>query len=188
MTVLACACGKVEYEATEPAILSVACYCDDCQEGGRRIEALPNAPPVLDADGGTACVLYRKDRVRCTHGAELVTKLKLREKTATNRLVATCCNSALAISFDDSKHWMPLFRSRLRGGARPLAKVVGDGLAVGALTGFVGVGGGFLILPALVLLDAVARYVPGVLGSVDSARRDSFAEGLKTFLISLHTG
>ena len=120
MTVLACACGKVEYEATEPAILSVACYCDDCQEGGRRIEALPNAPPVLDADGGTACVLYRKDRVRCTHGAELVTKLKLREKTATNRLVATCCNSALAISFDDSKHWMPLFRSRLRGGARPL--------------------------------------------------------------------
>ena len=32
-------------------------------------------------------------------------------------------------------------------------------------------------LPALVVLDAVARYVPGVLGSVDSARRDSFAEG-----------
>jgi tRNA (guanine37-N1)-methyltransferase len=31
-------------------------------------------------------------------------------------------------------------------------------------------------LPALVLLDAVARYVPGVLGSVDSARLDSFAE------------
>jgi len=120
MTLLACACGKVEYEATEPAILSVVCYCDDCQEGGRRIEALPNAPPVLDVDGGTACVLYRKDRVRCTHGAELVTKLKLREKTATNRLVATCCNSALAMSFDDSKHWVPLFRSRLRDGARPL--------------------------------------------------------------------
>ena len=33
-------------------------------------------------------------------------------------------------------------------------------------------------LPALVVLDAVARYVPGVLGSVDSARRDSFSQGL----------
>lgn len=65
MTLLACVCGKVEYEATEPAILSVVCYCDDCQEGAHRIEALPNAPPVLDADGGPpASVLYRKDRVR----------------------------------------------------------------------------------------------------------------------------
>lgn len=120
MTVLACACGKVEYEATEPAILSVVCYCDDCQEGARRIEALPNAPPVLEADGGTSCVLYRKDRVRCTRGSAFVSKLKLRDKTATNRLVATCCNSGLAMTFDDSKHWVPLFRSRLRGSVRPL--------------------------------------------------------------------
>lgn len=34
-------------------------------------------------------------------------------------------------------------------------KVVADGLAVGALTGFVGVGGGFLIVPALVLLGGL---------------------------------
>lgn len=120
MTRLACACGRVEYIATEPAILSVVCYCDDCQEAARRIEALPNASPVVDADGGTACVLYRKDRVRCTRGAELVTKLKLHDKTATNRLVATCCNSALAMSFDDSKHWMPLFRARFLDPLRPL--------------------------------------------------------------------
>lgn len=33
-------------------------------------------------------------------------------------------------------------------------------------------------LPALVLIDALARYVPGVLGSVDSAERDSFSTGL----------
>lgn len=37
-------------------------------------------------------------------------------------------------------------------------------------------------LPALVLLDAVARYVPGVLGSVDSARRDSLSGGLEGLL------
>lgn len=34
-------------------------------------------------------------------------------------------------------------------------KIVADGLAVGALTGFVGVGGGFLIVPALVLLGGL---------------------------------
>lgn len=120
MSTLACACGKVAYEAIEPAILSVVCYCDDCQEGAHRIEALPGAPPLLDADGGTSFVLYRKDRVRCTRGAELVTKLKLRDKTATNRLVATCCNSGLAIAFDDAKHWVPMVRARFRGPVRPL--------------------------------------------------------------------
>jgi uncharacterized membrane protein YfcA len=34
-------------------------------------------------------------------------------------------------------------------------KVIADGLAVGAITGFVGVGGGFLIVPALVLMGGL---------------------------------
>jgi tRNA (guanine37-N1)-methyltransferase len=33
-------------------------------------------------------------------------------------------------------------------------------------------------LPAMVLMDAVARYVPGVLGHADSAEQDSFTNGL----------
>jgi uncharacterized membrane protein YfcA len=37
-------------------------------------------------------------------------------------------------------------------------KVITDGLAVGALTGFVGVGGGFLIVPALVLLGGLDMH------------------------------
>jgi uncharacterized membrane protein YfcA len=37
----------------------------------------------------------------------------------------------------------------------PLAKIALEGLAVGILTGLVGVGGGFLIVPALVLLGKV---------------------------------
>lgn len=45
------------------------------------------------------------------------------------------------------------------GGRRPVGKVVADGLAVGVLTGFVGVGGGFLILPALVLLGGLPMHV-----------------------------
>jgi tRNA (guanine37-N1)-methyltransferase len=37
------------------------------------------------------------------------------------------------------------------------------------------------VLPAAVLLDAVARHVPGVLGNSQSLRQDSFNENLLTF-------
>jgi uncharacterized protein len=37
----------------------------------------------------------------------------------------------------------------------PLGLIVAEGLAVGVLTGLVGVGGGFLIVPALVLLGKI---------------------------------
>ena len=42
----------------------------------------------------------------------------------------------------------------IRGGSR----ITVDGLAVGALTGFVGVGGGFLVVPALVLLGGLTMH------------------------------
>ncbi len=40
-------------------------------------------------------------------------------------------------------------------GTRPVVRIVADGLVVGAITGFVGVGGGFLIVPALGLLGGL---------------------------------
>lgn len=39
--------------------------------------------------------------------------------------------------------------------ALPVAKVLGEGLVVGAVTGLVGAGGGFLVVPALVLLGGL---------------------------------
>lgn len=42
--------------------------------------------------------------------------------------------------------------------ARPFWQIGSDGLAVGAVTGFVGVGGGFLIVPALVVLGGLAMH------------------------------
>lgn len=41
----------------------------------------------------------------------------------------------------------------------PVAKVVGEGLVVGAVTGLVGAGGGFLVVPALVLLGGLSMEV-----------------------------
>lgn len=115
-----CSCGSVVLEAIGVPIMCVACYCDDCQEGSRRIEALPNARPVRDPDGGTAYVLYRKDRVKCSRGAELLKGFKISEKSATNRVVATCCNSAVYMNFEDSKHWVPVYRARFGGDVPPL--------------------------------------------------------------------
>src|SRR5713226_7521822 len=112
--IASCSCGTVELEAIGAPIASVVCYCDDCQEGARQIEALPNALPVQDLDGGTAYILYRKDRVKCSRGALLLRSRKIREKSATNRVVATCCNSAMYLKFDDMKHWVSIYRARFQ--------------------------------------------------------------------------
>ncbi len=119
MTVL-CSCGSVEIEVIGAPITSVVCYCDDCQQGSRQIEALPRAGSVQDPDGGTAYVVYRKDRIKCSRGAELLMSHKIREKSATNRVIATCCNSAMLINFDDGKHWVDVYRSRMQGNIPPL--------------------------------------------------------------------
>jgi len=115
-----CSCGSVELEATGAPIVSNICYCADCQEGSRQIEALPDAEPVRDADGGTAYILYRKDRIECSKGASLLKNHKIRENSITNRVVATCCNSAMFVSFDKGPHWISAYRARFQGALPPL--------------------------------------------------------------------
>lgn len=63
-------------------------------------------------DGGTAYLLFRKDRFTCTRGAEHLQGSKLREDSPTNRVVATCCNSAMYLGFDGGPHWVSAFRLR----------------------------------------------------------------------------
>ena len=115
-----CSCGKVVIEAFGDPMTSVACYCDTCQEGSRRIEALAGAASILSPDGGTAYILYRKDRVKYSEGAELLKGYKVDEKSTTSRVVATCCNSAMFMRFDDVKHWVPIYRGRFPDDTTPL--------------------------------------------------------------------
>src|SRR5215471_11117784 len=119
-TIVRCLCGSVELEVIGAPIISAVCYCDDCQEGSHQIEALPRASPVQDPDGGTAYLLYRKDRVKCRRGSPLLKGYKLREKSVTNRVIASCCNSAMFLNFDDGKHWVDVYRSRFQGDIPPL--------------------------------------------------------------------
>jgi hypothetical protein len=45
---------------------------------------LPNAGAVAHPDGGTAYILYRKDRIECSKGAALLKSYKLKEISVTN--------------------------------------------------------------------------------------------------------
>jgi hypothetical protein len=112
-----CSCGAVEIEAVGRPIAAAICYCDDCQEAARRIEAMPGAPGFRETDGGTSLVVFRKDRIRCVRGEALLTKLKLRENSPTNRKIAECCNSVMLLDFDDSKHWADIYSARIAGAA-----------------------------------------------------------------------
>jgi hypothetical protein len=115
-----CACGRVKFEASGAPIASVVCYCDDCQEGSRRVEALPGAIPIRDSDGGTPYAAYRKDRVRFMAGSEHLVDQKLTPKSATSRVIANCCNAAIMLRFDDARHWVSIYRARIRGDLPPI--------------------------------------------------------------------
>jgi hypothetical protein len=114
MRIARCSCGSVEIEARGTPITSAVCYCDSCQEGSRQIEALTNAAPILTPDGGTPYILFRKDRITYSRGVELLKGYKVDEKSPTSRVVATCCNSAMVMRFDDAKHWVPVYRARFQ--------------------------------------------------------------------------
>jgi hypothetical protein len=111
-----CHCGKVTFEAIGSPILTVSCYCTSCQEAGRRFEQLASAPPVLESDGGTGMILYRKDRVRCMTGQQYLEEHRLKPESPTRRVIATCCNSAMFLDFTKG-HWLSMFRNRFPNGA-----------------------------------------------------------------------
>ena len=119
LRVARCACGRVRCETVGAPIVSTVCYCSDCQAGGRQIEALEGALPVLDPDGGTPYSTFRNDRFECVEGAELLVGYKLGEKAPTQRFVASCCNSGMFIRFEPG-WWISAYRMRF---AEPLPPI-----------------------------------------------------------------
>lgn len=114
-----CSCGGVELVAVGDPIVSTVCYCQSCQEGSRLIEALPNGRPVCGPDGGTAYLLYRKDRVEYQEGSLPLRGHKLSDHSATTRFVAACCDSPMYLDFEKG-HWLSVYRTALRGDLPPL--------------------------------------------------------------------
>lgn len=117
--IASCRCGGVVLELAGAPIVHAACYCASCQEAGRQIEHLHGAPSVLDADGGTELVLYRKERVHCRQGGERMHAHRLKPDSPTRRMIAPCCNSAMFLDFTKG-HSLSLYRARLPQSVPPL--------------------------------------------------------------------
>ena len=118
LTRATCSCGDVTIELHGSHIYCAACHCDDCQEAANELEKLPAPSPVMDPYGGTHYILHRKDR-SAVLGGELRPH-KLREESPTSRMVADCCKTPMFLAFDNSQHWISVYRSRVRDGAPAL--------------------------------------------------------------------
>lgn len=127
-THLHCRCGAVEMQAEGSPVMSVECLCDSCREAAARMAALPGAVPITEATGATRVEMFRKDRVRCTKGAELLREFRLNDKTATRRVIAICCNTPIFMEFTKG-HWIDLYGTLWPQGTLPplqLRTMVGD--------------------------------------------------------------
>jgi hypothetical protein len=116
--VATCACGAVEVTARGAPILSVACYCDDCQEAARRMEA-EGVTTHLRPDGGTEHLMFRRDRIAVTRGEANLRDHRLKPDSKTRRRVASCCGTAMLLDFAPG-HWLDMFRANAGSGTRPV--------------------------------------------------------------------
>jgi hypothetical protein len=89
-------------------MLSVECCCTSCRTAGSVLAKLPGAPRIVGQNGATHLVLYRKDRVHFTKGAELLREYRLTPGSPMRRIVAICCNTPIALDFTKG-HWLSLF-------------------------------------------------------------------------------
>lgn len=112
MATITCACGKVRLEAEGAPLVSAVCHCTSCRTAGQAFDAASGQAPIVDESGGTAMVLWRKDRVRCVAGAELLEPHRLTAGTPTRRLVASCCNSPVMLDFTKG-FWASVYRGRV---------------------------------------------------------------------------
>ncbi|MDD7970999.1 GFA family protein [Roseinatronobacter alkalisoli] len=108
MTEVTCACGQVALHLSGTHILSTECLCSDCQQAAAEFQDLPTAHPLTDDKGATRFILYRKDRVRCARGQELLSEHRLTDGSKTRRVIATCCNTPMFLEFTQG-HWLSVY-------------------------------------------------------------------------------
>ena len=115
-----CRCGAVEVGASgEPIVVSI-CYCDDCQAAAQRLAASDNSAPAASADGGTEFMLFRRDRIACTRGADRLQAMRLTDASKTRRMIAGCCATPMYLAFDDKRPWVSAFRASFGADAPPV--------------------------------------------------------------------
>jgi len=115
-----CRCGAVEVAAWGAPIMVNACYCDDCQAAAERLAASAGSAPAASGDGGAEFMVYRRDRLACTRGAERLQAMRLSEATKTRRMIAGCCATPMYLAFDDQRPWASAYRANFGADAPPV--------------------------------------------------------------------
>ena len=121
-TRLACRCGKVHLEVERAPIITAECHCKSCREAAARLGRLPGAENGVEENGGTRFVMYRKDRVRFTQGAEALEEFRLSPEAGTRRVVAGCCNTPVFLEFKGG-HWLSLYEKLWPAGTAPRLEI-----------------------------------------------------------------
>ena len=117
-----CGCNKVRLEVQGGPIVGVECCCASCRKAGGRLRNMPGAPAILTDHGTTRYELYRKDRVRFVDGTEHLKEYRLKPRSGTRRVVATCCNTPVFAEFQ-AGHWLSLYGHLWPDGSLPPAQV-----------------------------------------------------------------
>jgi hypothetical protein len=115
-----CRCGAVEVAAWADPIAVNACYCDDCQAAAEKLAASSGSAPSPSADGGVEFMLFRRDRIACTQGAERLQAMRLTEASKTRRMIASCCTTPMYAAFDDKRPWVSAYRAGFGADAPPV--------------------------------------------------------------------
>jgi hypothetical protein len=108
--VASCQCGKVRFRAVGRPIVASVCYCDDCQAGAHRLEAMGAAGSFHDQWFGTPYLTYRDGALACLEGGELLEGVKLRENAPTTRYIASCCKSPVYLKYAPG-WWTSMYRA-----------------------------------------------------------------------------
>lgn len=103
-----CACGLVRIEIEKAPIVSAECHCESCRTAGAKLRDRGAAMTLLEENGGTRFVLYRKDRVRIEADAGLLRAFRLTAASKTRRILAACCDTPLFLEFQGG-HWLSLY-------------------------------------------------------------------------------
>jgi hypothetical protein len=116
-----CRCGAVELGAWAEPIAVNACYCDDCRTAAQRLAAAAGTEPASNTnDDGTEFMLFRRDRIACTRGADRLQETRLTAATKTRRMIAGCCATPMYLAFDDKRPWVSAFRASFGPDAPPV--------------------------------------------------------------------
>ncbi|WP_444922498.1 GFA family protein [Microbulbifer sp. CnH-101-G] len=119
---LKCQCGSVSMTTAGNSIICAECLCTDCQNGGEFLQKREGAPNILDKNGATKFVLYRKDKIAFHGSLENIKSYYLTKSSKTQRVIASCCNTPMFLEFKGG-HWLNIYALLWPEKAKPTSEV-----------------------------------------------------------------